>query len=83
MVDARANQIISIVDNYAYRSMGWGVFTECVRAPARGKPGDKALTTDYWFAYSRDDGQHWHERHLAGPFNLRASRRTGRPQPRQ
>ena len=42
-VRARANQIISIVDNYAYRSMVWGVFTECVRAPARGKPGDKAL----------------------------------------
>lgn len=43
------------------------------------KPGDNALTTDYWFAYSRDDGQHWHEHHLAGPFNLRTSRRTGRP----
>jgi len=42
-VRARANQIISIVDNYAYRSMVWGVFTECVRAPARGKPGDEAL----------------------------------------
>ncbi len=43
------------------------------------KPGDNALTTDYWFAYSRDGGQRWHERHLAGPFDLRTSRRTGRP----
>lgn len=43
------------------------------------KRGDKALTTDYWFAYSRDGGTHWHEQHLAGPFDLRASRRTGRP----
>jgi glutathione S-transferase len=40
---ARANQIVGIVDNYAYRSMVWGVFTECVRAPAQGKAGDEAL----------------------------------------
>jgi hypothetical protein len=43
------------------------------------KPHDKALTTDYWFAYSRDGGKHWHQHHLAGPFDLRTSRRTGRP----
>jgi hypothetical protein len=43
------------------------------------KAGDNALTTDYWFAYSRDGGKHWHEHHLAGPFDLRTSRRTGRP----
>ena len=40
---ARVNQVISIVDNYAYRSMVWGVFMECVRAPARGKIGDEAV----------------------------------------
>lgn len=40
---AQVNQVIAIVDNYAYRSMVWGVFTECVRAPARGKTGDAAL----------------------------------------
>jgi hypothetical protein len=43
------------------------------------KRRDKTLTTDYWFAYSRDGGNHWRQRHLAGPFNLRSSRRTGRP----
>jgi Neuraminidase (sialidase) len=43
------------------------------------KPRDKALTTDYWFAYSRDGGKRWHEHHLGGPFDLRTSRRTGRP----
>ena len=40
---ARVNQIIGIVDNYAYRSMIWGVFMECVRAPARGKIGDEEV----------------------------------------
>lgn len=43
------------------------------------KPGDKPLTTDYWFAYSRDSGKRWHTSHLAGPFDLRRSRRTDRP----
>jgi hypothetical protein len=45
----------------------------------RDKRGDKALTTDYWFAYSRDHGRRWHRSHLAGPFDLRSSRRTARP----
>ncbi len=40
---ARVNQVIGIVDNYAYRSMVWGIFMECVRAPAKGKTGDAAL----------------------------------------
>lgn len=39
---ARANQVISIVDNYAYPAMVWGVFVEGVRAPAQGKRGDAA-----------------------------------------
>jgi hypothetical protein len=43
------------------------------------KPGDRALTTDYWFAYSHDGGKTWHQHHLAGPFDLRTSWRTGRP----
>jgi hypothetical protein len=41
--------------------------------------GDRALTTDYWFAYSRDHGRTWHRSHLAGPFDLRTSRPVGRP----
>jgi hypothetical protein len=43
------------------------------------RAGDAALTTDYWFAYSRDRGRTWRSRHVAGPFDLRTSRRTGRP----
>jgi hypothetical protein len=43
------------------------------------KPGDAPLTTDYWFAYSRDGGRRWKRSHLAGPFDLRTSSRAGRP----
>ena len=43
------------------------------------RPGDAALTTDYWFAYSRGGGRRWRRRHLGGPFDLRSSSRTGRP----
>jgi glutathione S-transferase len=39
---ARANQIMSIVDNYAYPAMVWGVFVESVRAPLSGRVGDQA-----------------------------------------
>lgn len=35
-------------------------------------PGDEPLTTEVFFAHSRDDGQTWHERRLAGPFDLRS-----------
>jgi hypothetical protein len=45
----------------------------------RDKRGDAPLTTDVWFAYSRNGGRRWHRRHLAGPFDLRSSRRKGRP----
>ncbi len=38
---ARVRQVISIVDNYVYRSMVWGVFTERVRAPTRGRAADE------------------------------------------
>src|SRR5215468_9647910 len=34
---ARANQIISILDNYGYRPMVWDIFVERVRAPAQGR----------------------------------------------
>jgi len=37
------------------------------------RPGDAALTTDVWFAQSRDGGASWQQNHLAGPFNLRAA----------
>jgi glutathione S-transferase len=37
---ARANQVMSIVDNYAYPAMVWGVFVEAVRAPVQGRTGD-------------------------------------------
>ena len=39
---ARANQVMSVVDNYAYPAMVWGVFVEAVRAPAQGRTGDAA-----------------------------------------
>jgi glutathione S-transferase len=39
---ARMNQVISIMDAYAYRSMVWDVFVERVRAPARGGRSDEA-----------------------------------------
>jgi glutathione S-transferase len=43
---ARVNQVIGIVNSYAYRSMVWGVFMECVRAPAKGQKSDPAKVTD-------------------------------------
>lgn len=36
-------------------------------------PGDKQLSTDVWFAYSTDQGAHWHQVHVAGPFDLRTA----------
>jgi hypothetical protein len=45
----------------------------------RDKPGDAALTTDVWFAYSQHEGRKWRRRHLAGPFDLRSASRIGRP----
>jgi hypothetical protein len=37
------------------------------------RPGDAALTADAWFASSDDRGRTWRQRHLAGPFDLRAA----------
>jgi photosystem II stability/assembly factor-like uncharacterized protein len=36
------------------------------------RPGDAALTADAWFASSDDHGHTWQQRHLAGPFDMRA-----------
>jgi hypothetical protein len=43
-------------------------------------PGDAPLTTDVWFAHSRDGGASWRELHVAGPFDYRtAPRPSGTP----
>ncbi len=39
---ARMNQAISILDNYAYRTLVWDIFVERVRAPAQGRAPDEA-----------------------------------------
>jgi glutathione S-transferase len=39
---ARMNQIISLLDNYAYRPLVWDLFVERVRAPAQRRPPDEA-----------------------------------------
>ncbi len=38
---ARMNQITSLLDNYAYRTLVWDLFVERVRAPAQGRPPDE------------------------------------------
>src|SRR5207247_6379473 len=37
------------------------------------RPGDSQLTTDYWFADSRDRGATWRQTHVAGPFDYRSA----------
>jgi glutathione S-transferase len=39
---ARMNQIIGILDSYAYRTLVWDIFVERVRAPANGRTPDEA-----------------------------------------
>lgn len=39
---ARMNQILSVLDAYAYRPMVWGVFVERVGQPLRGHAADEA-----------------------------------------
>jgi glutathione S-transferase len=39
---ARMNQIIGILDSYAYRTVVWDIFVERVRAPANGRMPDEA-----------------------------------------
>lgn len=38
-------------------------------------PGDTPLTTDVWFAHSRDGGNSWRQLHVAGPFDFRTAPR--------
>lgn len=38
---ARMNQVISILDSYAYRALVWDIFVERVRAPANGRQPDE------------------------------------------
>jgi hypothetical protein len=68
-------------------------FTATIAARANGALGltfydfrhdrrhDHQLTTDYWYAASRDNGRHWRQIHLGGPFDALtapiASRSTG------
>ena len=42
----------------------------------RDKPSDKQLTTDVWFASSRDGGRTFAEAHVAGPFDAAAASST-------
>jgi glutathione S-transferase len=39
---ARMNQVIGIIDSYAYRTLVWDIFVERVRAPAQGRAPDEA-----------------------------------------
>ena len=39
---ARMNQVISIVDSYAFRTLVWDVFVERVSGPTRGRTSDEA-----------------------------------------
>jgi len=39
---ARMNQILSILDNYGYRTLVWDIFVERVRKPQRGETPDEA-----------------------------------------
>jgi glutathione S-transferase len=39
---ARMNQIVSILDNYAYRTLVWDIYVERVRATAQGRTSDEA-----------------------------------------
>lgn len=39
---ARMNQILAILDNYAYRTLVWDIFVERVRKPEQGENSDEA-----------------------------------------
>jgi glutathione S-transferase len=38
---ARMNQVLSILDSYAYRALVWDIFVERVRAPEKGRQPDE------------------------------------------
>ena len=46
VVRARMNQVIGILDSYAYRPMVWGVFVERVRIPMNGGVPDEVKIAD-------------------------------------
>jgi glutathione S-transferase len=39
---ARVDQVISLLDSYAYRTLVWDIFVERIRAPERGRAPDEA-----------------------------------------
>ncbi|HVJ31734.1 MAG TPA: glutathione S-transferase family protein [Terriglobia bacterium] len=39
---ARMNQVLGILDNYAYRCLVWDIYVERVSRPAQGRPSDEA-----------------------------------------
>jgi glutathione S-transferase len=39
---ARMNQVLAVIDNYAYRTLVWDIFVERVRAPQQGRSPDEA-----------------------------------------
>ncbi len=39
---ARVNQVLSLLDSYAYRTLIWDLFIERVRAPAQGRAPDES-----------------------------------------
>ena len=38
---ARVNQVLSILDSYAYRTLVWDIYVERVSAPKQGQPSDE------------------------------------------
>src|SRR5688500_1319835 len=43
---ARMNQVIGILDAYAYRTLVWDIYVERVSAPKRGRASDEARIRD-------------------------------------
>jgi glutathione S-transferase len=40
---ARMNQVLSILDNYAYRTLVWDIYVQRISRPASGQPVDEAI----------------------------------------
>lgn len=68
---ARMNQLIGLLDAYAYRPMVWGVFVQCVRLPQQGRATDpdevaRSLAAAAVVLRVLEDALHGTD-HLAGP----------------